>query len=335
MKLTLKRATELASRFREARVAVVGDLVADVYVVGSPARLSREAPVLIIRYEGEDLIPGSAANVAHNLQALGARVAPLGIVGRDREGDRLVSFFESHGIPVEGILRDAKVPTITKTRVMAGDVHRPKQQVVRIDREPFEPFTREVQRDLLKAVERVLPGVDGAILSDYGYPTITSAMIERVRQLGSGKVLVADSHYRLPEFRGFTAITPNEGEAEHAVGFAIRKPEDVDRAGQKLLEAVEVGEVLLTRGNKGMSLYCARKQPTHFPILGGQEIVDVSGAGDTVASVYLLARVAGGEAEEAAYLANAAASVVVMKSRAATLGATELLAAVERDGKQN
>ena len=331
MRIPLQRAAELGSRFQCARVAVVGDLVADVYVMGSPARLSREAPVLVIRYEGEDLIPGSAANVVNNLHALGARVIPAGIIGKDREGDRLLATFQECGVPTDHVLRDPKVGTITKTRVMAGDVNRQKQQIVRIDREPFEPFAEQTVSELQSSVEKVLTQVDGAILSDYGYATISPGMIDRVRERGAGKILVADSHERLPEFHGFTAITPNEGEAELAVGFPIRTAEDVDRAGQKLLRATEVSEVLLTRGNKGMSLFSGHKKPVHFPILGGREIVDVSGAGDTVAAVYLLVRVAGGEPEEAAYLANAAASVVVMKSRAATLGVSELVAAVERD----
>jgi rfaE bifunctional protein kinase chain/domain len=330
-RVPVARARELASRFSKAKVAVVGDFVADVYLSGSPARLSREAPVLVIRYESEDLIPGSAANVVNNLSALGASVVPAGLIGKDREGDRLVAYFRERGIAVDHILRDPKVGTITKMRVMAGDVNRQKQQIVRIDREPFEPFSEELARELTARVEQIVPRVEGVILSDYGYATISPAIIDRVREKGRGKILVADSHTRLREFRGFTAITPNEGEAELAAGFPIRHGEDADRAGEALLRSIEVSEVLLTRGNKGMSLFRDKKKPLHLPILGGQEIVDVSGAGDTVAAVYVLVRVAGGEAEEAAYLSNAAASVVVMKSRAATLGIEELVAAVEKD----
>jgi D-glycero-beta-D-manno-heptose-7-phosphate kinase len=327
---TVARACELAAKFPDARIAVVGDLVADVYLSGSPARLSREAPVLIVRWEGEDLIPGGAANVVNNLHALGAQPVMAGIVGSDREGDRLVSYFGERGVATSHVVRDARVGTITKMRVMAGDVNRRKQQIVRIDREPFEPFAADVAVELLDRVARTMAVVDGAILSDYGYATLTPAIVDRVRERGAGKVLVADSHERLADFRGFTAITPNEGEAEAAVGFTIRSAADVDRAGLALLHASEVSEVLLTRGNKGMSLFRANTAPVHLPILGEQEVVDVSGAGDTVAAVYTLVRVAGGDPAEAAYLANAAASVVVMKSRAATLTVAELISAVER-----
>ncbi|MBI1850496.1 MAG: hypothetical protein HYR85_09150 [Planctomycetes bacterium] len=331
MSVTPARVRELASRFATARIAVIGDLVADVYLSGSPARLSREAPVLIIRFESEDLIPGGAANVVNNLHALGARPVMTGIVGNDREGDRLVAYFRERGVATNRVLRDPHIGTITKLRVMAGDVNRRKQQVVRIDREPFEAFAADVQRELIAQVDRLMQDVDGAILSDYGYATLSAGVVDRVRKCGAGRILVADSHERLADFRGFTAITPNEGEAELAVGFAIRGAADVERAGQSLLRSTEVSEVLLTRGNKGMSLFRREGTPVHLPILGGQEVVDVSGAGDTVAAVYTLVRVAGGEADEAAYLANAAASVVVMKSRAATLTVDELVLAVEND----
>jgi rfaE bifunctional protein kinase chain/domain len=308
---------------------VVGDLVADRYILTEPVRLSREAPVMITRYQGEQLIPGGAANTVQNLLALGGTVFAVGVVGDDSRGRSLVDHLAERGIGTEGIVRDSDWVTITKTRVMVGDPNRMKQQVLRVDRDPPGVPSDRVQARLLETVRGHLSEMDAVLLSDYGYGAVTQIILDAVRTASLERVVTADSRYRILDFRGVDLASPNEAEVEEAVGFRIRTDDDLDRAGRLLRRRIEAPSLLVTRGNRGMSLFRGDGPRVDIPATGSREVTDVSGAGDTVIAVATLALAAGADVESAARLANAAAGVVVMKPGAATCSAEELTEALE------
>ena len=328
--IEIREYRELIGNFGKARIAVVGDIVADIYIFGKPHRLSREAPVIVIRHEREKLVPGSAANTAHNLMALGATVYPVGVVGDEAAGRAVRDFFSGPSAHPDGILVDGARHTTTKTRIMAGDLHTTKQQVIRIDREPEGPATAEIEKSICKRLEAVAPEVDAIIVSDYGYDVVGARVVELVRRLARDKIVIVDSRDRLNELKEVTLATPNESEAEAASGVRIESDADAVEAGRRLLQDTGNDAVLMTRGNLGMSLFEKGASPATIPICGGDEIVDVSGAGDTVAAVATLGLVAGGAFLQAANLANFAAGIVVMKSGTATTTRDEILDFIER-----
>jgi len=307
---------------------VVGDLVADRYVLTEPARLSREAPVMIARYQSESLIPGGAANTLANLLALGARVTPVGVVGDDADGEALIAHFDQQGVDVGGIVRDRRNPTVTKTRVMVGDPNRMKQQVLRIDRDPEGPPSEQAHRALLAKVREFMASADAILLSDYGYDVVGSEVVDLVREQIGERVLTADSRYRINSFNGVDLATPNEGEVEEALGFRVRTMADLERAGNELRARIEAPGLLVTRGKHGMALFTDDDDRLDIPATGSDEVTDVSGAGDTVIAVATLARAAGATFADAARLANVAAGVVVMKLGAATCTPDELSHAI-------
>lgn len=320
---------ELLENFERARIAVVGDIVADIYIFGKPSRLSREAPVIVVRHEGEKLVPGSAANTAHNLMALGATVYPVGVVGDDSPGKAVIRFFDGPRARAGGIIVDTSRHTITKTRIMAGDLHTTKQQVIRIDREPSEPMSPQTEKLVLERLEQIASEVDAVIVSDYDYDVVGPRVVGLVRELARDKVTVVDSRARLKQLKGVTLATPNEAEVEAATGIKIESDASVVTAGQQLLEETGNAAVLITRGNHGMMLFEKAAPIEKIPICGGDEIVDVSGAGDAVVAAATLGLVAGGSLLQSAHLANFAAANVVMKTGTATTTREEILALIE------
>ena len=321
--------------FEKARVAVVGDIVADIYIFGKPNKLSREAPVIVVRYEGEKLVPGSAANTAHNLMTLGATVYPIGVVGNDPPGNAVIEFFDGPLARTDGIIVDESGHTVTKTRIMAGDLHTTKQQVIRIDREPVEPISRDVENRIVERLEAIVPEVDGIIVSDYDYGVVCPRVAELLRGVAGEKVVIVDSHSRINEITGVSLATPNESEVEAATGIKIESDSDAITAGQRLLDQTGNAALLITRGNRGMMLFERGVPVEKIPVCGGDEIVDVSGAGDTVAAAVTLGLVAGGTFLQAANLANFAAGIVVMKSGTATTTREEILRLIEQTYEQD
>ncbi len=326
----LPRLQSIIESMKGARVAVIGDLVADHYLYGLPERLSREAPVLVIRYEGEEVVPGGAANAAFNLVSLGAQVDLLGAVGDDDFGSQLLTAFSAEGASTEGIVVFSDKPTVTKTRVLAGETLRTKQQLLRIDREPERFYGGDAEETLLEHLDRIREDVQAFVFSDYGYFTVTPRVISRVLEIAAGRPVVADSRYRLAEFSGVTAVTPNVSEAEVFAGAQIVDRDGVRAAGKRMLAQLRSDSVLITRGNQGMALLTRSGEEFFVPVMGGEDVVDVTGAGDTVVAVLTAALVGGGSLQEATILANSAAGVVVMKTRAATLTPSELLEALSR-----
>ncbi len=318
------------------RVAMVVDLVADRFITGTPKRISREAPVLILRHEGERLAPGGGANAVANVAALGGVPLPVGVVGDDANGAELTAALAALGVETGGIAVRPGYKTPTKVRIVGGARHAIKQQIVRYDIEDLLVLTDAERAELLAPLGRWSAGPDPvpavAVLSDYGYGAVDPAVLPAVRHLlGAECRILGDSRYRLGELTGLDGATPNEEEADALLGEPFdRDPERRAAAGEELRRRLGARFLLVTRGSRGMSLFTAGSS-AHLPVHGTDQVADVTGAGDTVIGTFALALAAGATPLEAALLADYAGGVVVMKLGTATLGPDELKAAVAAD----
>ncbi len=315
---TTSRLHSLIGSFSGKRILVIGDIVADEYLIGRPTRIAREAPVLILELNEERTIPGGATNVAVNACTLGADVFLAGVIGTDAQGQRLQQAIDNLHMHQEGLVIDSRRPTSTKTRIMAGSPQIVQQHVVRIDRVDTSEVHEQSKRSMMNYIEQVLPTVDAVVLSDYENGVISPQIIETCIPIARhlNKVVVVDSHGSLFRFQGVTALTPNQPEAELTLGMTITSQADLEEAGQQLLERSHAKGVLITRGSEGMSLFEMGRPPIHLPLHhlpNASEVVDTNGAGDTVASTFTLALTAGASMTEAAYVANAAAALVVRR----------------------
>jgi rfaE bifunctional protein kinase chain/domain len=316
----------ILDRARGLRVVVVGDLIADEYVFGETSRVSREAPVLILRHRGSRVIPGGAGNAVLNLHALGATPLPVAVVGAGDVGSAVARGFEERGIDASGIVRDRHRATIRKTRVMAGGPHGQKQQILRIDQDEVVPVPEDLAARLVDAARSRLEGADAVLLSDYGYGALGAGvrdpLLAAVRE--RGVPVCADSRYALREYRGVTFATPNEDEAIAARGGPIATEAEFREAAEALRESLDAEFLLLTRGHDGMAVAERGGAFTSIPIWGSAEAADTTGAGDTVAAASLLAIAAGASPADAARLATVAAGIVVQKHGAATTTPEEI-----------
>lgn len=315
-------------------VAMIVDLVADLFITGTPKRISREAPVLILSYQGERLIPGGGANAVANVAALGGRPLSLGVVGDDEAGRKLLAELAGRGIDTSGILVRAGYRTPTKVRILGGGKHSIKQQIVRYDIEDTLSLLGD-DRDRFATTLmnwRAAGPVPVAILSDYGYGAVEPELLPRLRAaLGPETVVVCDSRFRLGDFTGLDGATPNEEEAEALFGRPFDDdPERLEEAGRRLLDQLGARFLLITRGSRGMSLFDPGGS-VHLPVHGTDQVADVTGAGDTVIGTFALSLAAGASPLESALLANYAGGVVVMKMGTATLTPDELRRAIESD----
>jgi D-glycero-beta-D-manno-heptose-7-phosphate kinase len=330
------RLLHLIDRFAHPTVVVFGDLLADEYVYGRVARVSREAPVLILEYDSTEVLPGGAGNAVNNVASLGGRATLVGLAGRDEAGRRLLAALPRR-VARDGIVRPSDYETPVKTRILAGGIHSAKQQVVRIDKRN-EGITDAHRSAVERAAVRACLRADAVLVSDYGSGLVTPAFVHRlarrVRTRHRVPVLI-DSRYALTRYSRLTACTPNESEVEHALGVTIDdRPRVLERAGRTILERTRMEAVLITRGSRGMALFEPNKPTIHIPIFGSDQIADVTGAGDTVMATITLALGAGATFEEAARLANYAGGLVVMKRGTATVTADELRHAVELDARR-
>ncbi|PYX67612.1 MAG: hypothetical protein DMG72_25125 [Acidobacteria bacterium] len=307
------RLKKIVEAFPNVTVTVLGDLVADEFIFGEISRVSREAPVLILKHRKRSVIPGGGANAIYNLADLGVNVLPVGVVGDDEPGRLLIKAFRHKRIPVTGVLKDKNFTTVTKTRILAGMAHTARQQVVRVDREPEAAPNSHLTRELILAAREYARASDALLVSDYGYGSATPAILNATREKGglNGVSVTLDSRHRLLEFSGVTAATPNEPEVEEVIG-------------------IHIGENWSSRGRDGMVAFSRRRKPVDIPIFGSDEVADVTGAGDTVIAAFTAALAAGATAEEAAHLANYAGGIVVMKRGTATVSQQELLHALQQ-----
>jgi rfaE bifunctional protein kinase chain/domain len=327
----LSALARLLPSFPRSEVVVVGDFVADEYVYGETDRVSREAPVLVVRYESSALVPGGAGNAAQNLAALGVKVRAVGAVGDDALGTALLDALEEAGVDVAGIERVRGRPTEAKTRILAGGRSTRRQQMIRLDRAPAAPLPDRVERRLVRTLARLGRRSQAVLASDYGSGAVGPAAIEALRALKRAAVPVCvDSRYNLRAYGGVTMVKPNEVELEAASGVSLSGPGGVDRAARTLLKRVDCDVLLVTRGRNGMSVFRRGLPPVHVPAHGSQEAVDVTGAGDTVAATFAAGLAAGGDAVAAARLANVAGALVVRKAGTATVARDELAAELLR-----
>ena len=315
------RCLKLLQGFSEATVLVVGDLTLDEFLTGQVERLSREAPVLIIRHETTRQAPGGGANTVYNLAKLGARVKVAGLTGKDDQGRALRGIFEGAGVDTAGILMDPERPTVTKTRISAHARQSVTQQIVRVDRKSDELPSKTLQLQLAEYIRQQLPTVDLVVCSDYGDGTLTKPVIEAA--LGHHLTIV-DAQQDLHRYAGATLFTPNLPEAEQAVGYKIADAQTLSQAGRDLLEQTQAEYILITRGDEGMSLFDRRGKEDWIPAFNRTDVFDVTGAGDTVVAAIALALSAGGSFWEAAVLGNLAASIVVRQFGTSTTTPAEM-----------
>jgi rfaE bifunctional protein kinase chain/domain len=334
MKLTSRDRSSLISVIRNfhcQHVVVLGDMVADEFVYGEISRVSREAPVLILRQRERRILPGGGANAVNNLADLGARVMPVGVVGADDAGDALLQYFEAKEISTRGILRVRGYTTPTKSRILGGLTHCQRQQIVRVDREPSPDGRQELRTRLSRLVTPRLRRAHAVLVSDYGYGTTSAAEVESLRSRSRCQRMpfIVDSRYDLARYAQVTALTPNEPEVEAAFGKSIGNNVDLlFELGRAILHRQSLQALLITRGRDGMVLFEAGRKPHVIPVFGSDQAVDVTGAGDTVVAAFTLALAAGASFSHAALLANCAGGIVVMKRGTATVTAQELKEAI-------
>jgi len=327
-KQSLTKLKTIISNFGKSRVLVLGDLILDQFIWGKVERISPEAPVPVVWIDRESFMPGGASNVANNIAALGGKVDIVGIVGNDERGAILKSELDQRGIGTSGIIRDKTRPTILKTRVIAH-----KQQVVRIDKEVSLAVNKRLIGKLANIVKNKLDNIDILIIEDYGKGTITSELLKIIIPLArkKRKIVAVDpkeEHFSL--YKGVDVITPNHKEASIASGVNIANKKTLDEAGKLLLKKLKCSTVLITLGERGMSVFKEGVRPVHIPTLA-QEVFDVSGAGDTVVGVFSLSLASGATGVQAAHIANVAAGIVVGKIGIAVVDQDELIARIKRE----
>ena len=322
----------ITNKVPEKSILVIGDMVADVYVDGRISRISREAPVLILEKAGEKVVAGGAANVVANAATLGAQVYAVGVIGDDAYAESLRDTLKNFGVHIEGLVRDKSRPTISKTRIVAGGRATVSQQIVRIDSESKEPLSKKVEAELLTKIDKILPKVDGIIISDYGSGTITANARKLITRYALKRKLpsIVDSRYNIGDFTGVGYIKQNDSELGAFVGSALNSVTDLIEAGTQLLTKLNVDGALITRGDKGMSLFERNGATHHIPVSDMSEVFDVSGAGDTCVAAFLLSLTAGAQPVLAAKIANVASGIAVRKLGTSTVSANELIAKLER-----
>jgi rfaE bifunctional protein kinase chain/domain len=360
---------DVVAAFSKLTICVIGDFVLDEFASCEISRVSREAPVLILRHRRTEAYPGGAANAVNNLADLSAKVVPVGVVGADPFGRALIDHFRRKRINTSGIVTASNWLTTTKTRFLAGWTHTTEQQVIRVDREPIETLDDKLQVAAERNARRLAKQADAVLISDYGLGAATPALVRKL----SAKRIMLDSRYRLREYASanITAATPNEAEVEAAYGVQIgSNMRKLDELGERALRELGLEALVVTRGKDGMAVFESGAHSTgergtgargdggrgngarierggasglrrsafhgsrrarHIPIYGSDVPVDVTGAGDTVIAVFTLAVAAGASYFEAAHLANYAGGIVVMKRRTATVTRAELESVLRRE----
>jgi rfaE bifunctional protein kinase chain/domain len=333
----LTRLLDIIAAFPRQTICVVGDFVLDEFVSGEISRVSREAPVLILRHRRSEIYPGGAGNAAANLAELGARVLAVGVVGDDEGGRLVIDCLRRRGVETARIVRVRERVTPRKTRYLAGWTHTTEQQVLRVDCEPRESLEAGPQEAVARKTRQAAKRAAAVLVSDYGFGAATPELVKGLR----AKCVTLDSRYRLLAYAnaGVRAATPNEAELEAAyherIGTDVGKLEEL---GKRALRELGAECLVVTRGKDGMAVFeggrpqnAVSRTPVHIPIYGSDAPVDVTGAGDTVIAVFTLALAAGASCLEAAHLANYAGGIVVMKRRTATLTCAELEAALRQE----
>ncbi len=326
LRASSERLFYLLEKFTQAQVLVIGDLTLDEFLTGQVERISREAPVLILRHETTRQVPGGGANAVYNFARLGAQVKAVGLLGKDDQGKVLGGLLAAAGINIEGVFFDPNRPTVTKTRISGHAPQSVTQQIVRVDRKSDDLPDLDLQLQLSGYIKQQIDSVDAVVCSDYGDRTLTQPVIAAA--LSASRTIV-DAQTHLERYRGATLFTPNLPEAEKAVGYAITDEKTLTQAGGDLLALTQAQQILITRGEQGMTLFDRNGDVEHIPAFNRTEVFDVTGAGDTVAAALTLSLTAGGSPWEAAVLGNLAASIVVRQFGTTTTTPEEMKVALQ------
>lgn len=319
-------------KLKEPKVLVVGDLAIDEMIYGDAERISREAPVLILRHSNTKLILGAASNAAHNVSTLNdGKVSVIGVCGDDFQAGQLRETFEEANVNCGRLVVDPSRKTTTKTRISGSITTSITQQIVRIDRQTDGFLSPDIEEEVLKQIEKAIPEHDAVILSNYHIGTLTPNVIQETIRLANqhNKIIVVDAQKDLDVYKNVTSMTPNLPDTQKSVGFKIENEDDLKRAGDKLLQETNAKSILITCGADGMFVARAHENYTKIPVFNKSEVFDVTGAGDTVTAVYTLALATGADPAYAAIIGNIAASQVVKQFGCATTSIEELLNAVE------
>lgn len=321
-----QRLLNIVRSFSDQKLLIIGDAIADRFLHGSISRVSREAPVFILRHEQTETVPGGAANCAVNLASLGSEVALISVVGNDQAGAELRAKLQAAGVDTTSLLVSEKLQTTTKVRILAGQTHSNRQQVIRIDYEDAPLSDLQVRRALLEELRARLSQANAAIVSDYNYGVVDDQAVELLRERNRTTSLpvLVDSRFRLAKFSGLTSATPNEDELEQLAGEPIGSRQQLESTATQLKQKLDYRALLVTRGSRGMMLLEDDQPPLHIGAVGGEQPVDVTGAGDTVIATFSLALASRATFSEAARLANYAGGLVVMKRGTASITAQEL-----------
>ncbi len=314
--------------FPTKRIVILGDLVADQFLNGMISRVSREAPVFILRHEATNTVPGAAANAAINVASLGSKPTLIGITGTDANGKLLTDNLHTAGVDCDGIVSVAEFSTTTKVRVLAGQHYAARQQVIRIDYENSAPITDTVRERLRQNLATAAVSANALIVSDYNYGAVFPEIFDDAKSIAAsrGIPLIVDSRYRLTDFRDATTATPNREEVEQILGQNFTADDC-----SKLRERLGFRSLLITNGNNGMMLFETDRPPLQIDVVGSTEPVDVTGAGDTVIATYALGLASGLGFADAAAVANHAGGIVVMKKGTASVTQAELLESLIRE----
>lgn len=302
------RIDDLLTSFKGKKIAVVGDLMVDRYYWGRVSRISPEAPVPVVEVESESVRLGGAANVANNIETLGGEPVLVGLIGNDHPGQLFLDILKERNLQSRGIVIDATRPTTIKTRVIAHDQH-----VVRIDNESKAECSDTIRHRIIDAVQNGIQELDGIILEDYNKGVITKGVIHELMAVARkyDKVVTVDPKFdNFFEYKHATVFKPNRREVEEVMGGRLRTLADVEKAGKELRELLSAENVLLTRGEEGMSLFESDGSVSHVPTMA-ESVQDVSGAGDTVISTLTMALASGASIKEATTMANCAGGIVV------------------------
>lgn len=314
-------------------VLVIGDMAIDEMIYGTTDRMSREAPVLILRHYNTKIILGAASNAANNIASLNnGKVSVIGTYGNDYYAPILLSAFKKSNINTEYMVEDTKRATTVKTRISGSCSQSVTQQIVRIDRETIDPLSKETEEKILEQMEKAIPLHDAVILSDYNIGLLTDRVIKKAIELCKkyNKIIVVDSQKDLDRFQGVTSMTPNQPDSEKFVGFFIKDTETLEKAGKELINKTNADSALITLGGDGMALFEKNGNFVKIPVFNKTDVFDVTGAGDTVVATYTLALAAGLSKKDAAIIGNLAASIVIRYFGCATTTVNVLKSVLEK-----
>ncbi len=321
IKIPAKRLAGIFDAMPDKNILIIGDIMLDEYIWGTVERISPEAPVPVVDVREETFRLGGAGNVVRNLSSLKSGVQIFSVIGDDRQGDNILSLLGDEGVNPDGLIRDGSRKTIVKTRIIAHT-----QQVVRIDKEDREHISDDNRKGLLSAVKEKMAGADAVVLSDYGKGLLNVGLIaDIIEEAGRYGLLVSvdPKERNFPHYKNAGIITPNKKELAFGAGMTIASEADLCEAAGRIFDMLGCRMILATRGAEGMSLFESREKVTHIPT-AAKTVFDVTGAGDTVISVFTLASASGATPVEAAAIANIAAGIVVGEIGAATVGFEEL-----------